>query len=93
MPAPRLIADAERDVARAVAAARSLGATATPGLEQAECLLAEVRHFVYSVSDSKGLNMQADIERLLFSILGFKVEVTGARFERNKIEGFHRLAH
>ncbi len=92
MPAPRLIADAERDVRRAVIASRNLGATATPGLEQAETLLAEVRHFAYSAAESKCLNLDADVERLLSAILGFKVEVLGTRVGFNDAEGFSRLA-
>jgi hypothetical protein len=92
MPAPRLISDAERDVRRAVIASRNLGATATPGLEQAETLLAEVRHFAYSAAESKCLNLDADVERLLSSILGFKVEVLGTRVGFNDAEGFSRLA-
>lgn len=92
MPAPRLIANAERDVHRAVIASRNLGATATPGLEQAETLLAEVRHFAYRAAESKCLDLGADAGRLLSAILGFKVEVLGTRVGLNDAEGFSRLA-
>lgn len=74
MPAPKLIADAERDVHRAVLAARSLGATATAGLELAEHVLAEVRHFAYCVSEAETITPR-DVERLVSSIVGFPVSV------------------
>lgn len=91
MPAPRLISDAERDLHRAVSAARALGASATAGLEQAEALMAEVRHFAYNVSDSKTVRTE-DATRLLSAILGFKVEVRTVAAGLNELEGYARLA-
>lgn len=91
MPAPKILAEAERDVRRAVIAARNLGSTATAGLEQAETIMAEVRHFAYSVSDSKTLRTE-DASRLLSAILGFKVEVRTVAAGLNDLEAYARLA-
>lgn len=88
MPAPKLIIEAERDVHRAVIAARNLGATATAGLEQAEALLAEVRHFALMTADSRCLTLSADASRLLSAILGFQVEITGTRVGLNDAEAY-----
>lgn len=91
MTAPRNIIDAERDVHRALIAARSLGATAAHGLETAEHLLAEVRHFSLTATDSGHLSLDA-CSRLLSAVLGFEVRVTGTRAGRNDIEAHKRLA-
>jgi hypothetical protein len=92
MPAPRLIADAERDVHRAVIAARNLGADATHGLQQAETLMAEVRHFAYSASETRCLGLSEDASRLLSAILGFEVKVTAVSVGFNHAEAYARLA-
>lgn len=91
MPAPRLISDAERDLHRALCAARTLGSEVQHGLGTAETLLAEVRHFAYCVSDSKTVRTE-DASRLLSAILGFKVEVRTVAAGLNELEAYNRLA-
>jgi len=92
MPAPKILAEAERDVRRAVTAARNLGSTATAGLEQAETIMAEVRHFAYSTAESMGLSSTADASRLLSAILGYQVTVLGVQAGFNDTDAYRRLA-
>jgi hypothetical protein len=91
MPAPRLISDAERDLHRALCAARTLGGEVAHGLATAETLLAEVRHFAYDVSDSRACSSET-ASRLLSAILGFKVEVRAVDCDWALLEAYARLA-
>lgn len=92
MPAPKVIADAERDTRRARSAAESLGAPVMHGLRTAEDILAEARFFAYATSESRCVTLTEDASRLLSAILGFEVEVTGVRYGLNQAEGYARLA-